>query len=333
MADVAVAEPQWPYKRRRNLPIWVSVWGRVIKEKRLATVGLVILAVFFFSGIFANFVAPESYKEQHMERLELVDTDAGYQAIQYVGPSWGHPFGLDERGRDVLSLVIYGARISLIVGLGTILVGITFATIVGLGSAFLGGKIDTSIQRIVDGVMVFPWLVALLVIVTTLPQRSPVDWIDTSWWGVLKVIFTLGILDIAWVSRIIRSAALSAKENQYVDAAKALGAPGTRIMFRHMLPNIMAPIITMATLTMGFAILSEAVLSFLGYGVPPPNPSWGNMLSFQGRDYLFRAPWMAIVPGVIISMVVFAINVLGDGLRDILDPRMRGAGAAIGLDR
>jgi len=215
------------------------------------------------------------------------------------------------------------------VGLGTVALGISLATLVGVTSAWLGGKFDTVTQRVVDGVMIFPWLVVLLVVVTSLPENSPVGWLDTAQWGMAKVIFTLGILDVAWVSRVIRSAALAVKENQYIESARALGAPGWRIMLRHILPNIMAPIITMATLTLGYAILSEAVLSFLGHGIPPPNPSWGNMLSLSGRTFLFRAPWIVIAPGVTIALVVFAINVLGDGLRDLLDPRLRGRGRTL----
>ena len=333
MEEQTTGDALLAWQPRRNWPVWVTVWGRLVKEKHLATVGLVIIAVFFFAGIFSDFIAPEGFNEQHVDRLTLVESEEGLRSVEIMGPSLNpfYPLGLDDRGRDVLSMIIHGARISMLVGLGTVAIGISLATIVGMSSAWLGGRFDTVIQRVVDGFLVFPFLVVLLVIVTSFPAKSPVGWIDTTQWGLAKVIFTLGILDVAWVSRIIRAATLAAKENQYVDAARSLGAPGHRIMFRHLLPNIMAPIITMATLTLGFAILSEAVLSFLGHGVPPPNPSWGNMMTNTGGAYLFRAPWLIIIPGVAISLVVFAVNVLGDGLRDLLDPRLRGGSAKLGM--
>ena len=329
---VGMTEVEWRPPRRRNWPIWVTVWGRMVREKRLATVGLAIIVVFLLAGIFSGLIAPEGYDEQHTDRLRVVEEE-GIEILELVGPSLNpfHPLGLDHRGRDVLSLIIHGARISMFVGLGTAVLGISLATVVGMVSAWLGGKYDTIIQRVVDGVMIFPWLVLLLVIVTTIPAKSPIGWVDTEQWGLAKVIFTLGVLNVAWVSRIIRSSTLAARENQYVDAARALGASGHRIMLRHLLPNIMAPIITMATLSLGYAILAEAALSFLGYGIPPPNPSWGNMMNFAGGLYLFRAPWLIVAPGVAISLVVFAINVLGDGLRDLLDPRLRGSAGHITL--
>jgi peptide/nickel transport system permease protein len=214
----------------------------------------------------------------------------------------------------------------MIVGLGVVLLGTTLATILGIASAWFGGKTDTLIQRIVDGLMVFPWLVTLIVIVTILPESSPIAFLDIASWGTLKMILALALLDIAWVSRVIRSAAMAVKENQYVEAARAVGASGWRINFYYILPNIMAPIITIATLNLGFAILSVSVLSFLGHGIPPPNPSWGGMITGIGQSYLYQAPWLAIFPGIALALVIFGINVLGDGLRDLLDPRMKGAG-------
>jgi peptide/nickel transport system permease protein len=296
MEQTEVAAPQFEeaLKRRKELPLWIGVWGRVYKEKPLAALGLTIVAVFLFIAIFADAVAPE----------ELM--------------------GLDNLGRDVLTRVIYGARVSMFVGVGTVLLGTSLATILGMASAWFGGKIDTFIQRIVDGLMVFPWLVTLIVIVTILPEKPPIEILDIASWGTLKVILALALLDIAWVSRVIRSAVMAVRENQYVEAARALGASGWRINYHYILPNIMAPIITIATLNMGFAILSESVLSFLGHGVPPPNPSWGGMITGIGQSYLHQAPWLAIFPGLVLALVIFGINVLGDGLRDLLDPRLKG---------
>ncbi len=329
-----VAKLDKTLKRRKELPIWIGVWGRILREKPLAAAGLIIVALFLFIGIFANFIAPEGLNEPHLERLELIigGGNEGSVSVNFIGPSWEHPMGLDNLGRDLLSRVIYGARISVIVGFGTVLLGTTMATIVGMTSAWIGGKFDTALQRIVDAAMVFPWLVFLLIVVTTLPNSPPfpLPGEDVATWGMVKVIIALSILDIAWVSRMIRSAAMAVKENQYVEAARAMGASGWRINFHYILPNIMAVIITVATLNLGYAILSEAFLSYLGHGVPPPNPSWGGMLTRQGGDYLFRAPWIAFFPGLMISLVIFGINVLGDGLRDLLDPRLKGSSGNFG---
>jgi len=314
-------------KKRKELPLWIGVWGRVYKEKPLAAVGLTIMLVFLFVAIFADVVATEGMSEPHLERLGTIETEQGSR-IKLIGPSLNpfHPMGLDNLGRDVLTRVIYGARVSVIVGVGTVLLGTTLATMLGMASAWFGGKVDTVIQRIVDGLMVFPWLVTLIVIITILPKKPPVAFLTIASWGTLKVILALALLDIAWVSRVIRSAAMAVRQNQYVQAARAVGASGWRINYQYILPNIMAPIITMATLNMGYAILSESVLSFLGHGVPPPNPSWGGMITGIGQSYLHQAPWLAIFPGLALALVIFGMNVLGDGLRDLLDPRMKGTG-------
>ncbi len=321
-ADVATA----PFGlKRRELPLWIGIWGQIIRQKPLAAVGLLIVATFFFFGIFANFLAPEGLNEPHTERLELITLPSGLKEKIMEGPSLSHPMGLDNLGRDVLSRVIYGARISMFVAIGTAVLSTSLATILGMGSAWLGGKADTSIQRIVDGMMIFPWLVVLIVVVTTLPEEPPIGFLGDAEWGVAKVIFALAIINIAWISRVIRSSSMAVRENQYVEAAQAIGASGWRINRHHILPNIMAPIITLATLGMGYAILSEAAISFLGHGIPPPNPSWGGMLTTKGQSYLHQAPWLAIFPGLMIVLVVFGINMLGDGLRDLLDPRLRGS--------
>jgi len=325
-AEVAAPQLEEALKSRRELPLWIGVWGRVIKEKPLATFGLAIVSVFLFAGVFANFVAPEGLNEPHPERLKLIETETGVTK-EFLGPSLipFHPMGLDQLGRDMLSRVIFGARTSMIVGLGTVAIGTTLAIVLGMASAWFGGRVDTLIQRFVDAMMAFPWLLFILVIVTLLPTQPPIDLPGgAATWGMLKVIFALAILDIAWVSRVIRSASMTVRENQYVDAARAVGCSGWRINTRYILPNIMAPIITLATLNLGYAILSEAFLSFLGQGIPPPNPSWGGMLSGLGKTYQFRAPWIAFFPGLMITVVIFGINILGDGLRDLLDPRLRG---------
>ncbi|MFQ5933462.1 MAG: ABC transporter permease, partial [Dehalococcoidia bacterium] len=265
----ARAEERVP-KKRRELPLWIAVWGQVVKEKPLAAVGLAIIAVLFFVGIFAHWLAPEGFNEPHQERLELIDFElvegttveafkgeTGLQQTRYVGPSLSpfYPMGLDNLGRDLFSRIIYGARVSMIVAIGTVSLHILLAAVVGMTSAWFGGKIDTFIQRIVDAWMIFPTLVVLIVLVTTLPQEPPFSpFTDTSW-GIFKVVLALALTGIGWTSRIIRSAAMAVREYQYVDAARALGASGWRINLRYILPNIMAPIITLSTLLMGFAIL------------------------------------------------------------------------------
>lgn len=319
-------------KKRKELPIWIGVWGQVVKHKPLASVGLAIIFLLFFVGIFANFLAPEGMNEPHLERLGL-ETVNGVERQILKGPSLSpfHPMGLDRLGRDLFSRILYGARISMFVAVGTVALGTGAATVIGMTSAWLGGKTDTFIQRIVDAMLIFPWLVVLIVVVTTLPQEPPFDFFGDSSWGVSKVILALALTNVAWISRVIRSAAMTTRENQYVDAAVAMGASGLRINMLYILPNIMAPIITLATLGMGYAILAEAAISFLGYGIAPPNPSWGGMLSSGGQAYFHRAPWLAIFPGLMIVLVVFGINVLGDGLRDLLDPRLRGKSERLGV--
>ena len=227
-------------------------------------------------------------------------------------PSAQFYFGTDNLGRDIFSRIVYGARVSVTVGFGAVSIGICLATIIGVGSGYCGGKSDVLVQRLVDAQMAIPGLLLLLNIMAV---TGP---------GLLNIILALGIVSAAGSSRIIRSAALAAKENQFVEAARAVGASHLRIILCYILPNIMAPIIIISTVSLGFTILIESTLSFLGFGVPPPYPSWGEMLSGSGRSYMHKAPWMATWPGVAISLAVFGFNMLGDALRDLLDPRLRG---------
>ncbi|HLC30670.1 MAG TPA: ABC transporter permease, partial [Dehalococcoidia bacterium] len=230
-------------------------------------------------------------------------------------PAPGFLLGNDNIGRDLLSRVIFGARVSITIGLGVIALGLTSATILGIVTGFYGGRVDMLLQRLVDTWMAFP---GLLILITIISVIGP---------GLWNVIFVLALGVAFRASRVMRSATLSVKENQYIDAARAMGARDLRIMWQHVLPNIMAPIIILATLEFGSVILVESSLSFLGYGVPPPFPSWGGMLSGVGRQYMYQAPWMVIWPGLAISAAVFGFNMLGDALRDLLDPRLRGAGS------
>ena len=276
-----------------------GLW-RLVREKPLGAFGGALVLVLMLCAIFAHWIAPYPYDETNV-RQRLKPPGAQFY------------LGTDNLGRDVFSRIIYGARISVTVGFGAVTLSILLATIMGVTSGYFGGKIDVLVQRIVDAAMAFPTLVILLSIMAVLGP------------GLLNVILVLGIVPSANRSRVIRSATLAAKENQYVEAARAVGASHLRILLCYILPNIMAPIIIVATNALGAVILVEATLSFLGFGVPPPYPSWGEMLSGSGRSYMYKAPWMAIWPGVAISLAVFGFNMLGDALRDLLDPRLRGS--------
>ncbi len=283
--------------RRHSLLVDLSI--RLVREKPLGTFGGVIVLVLLVAGIFADFLAPYGVYDIHLpDRLEA--------------PSAEYILGTDNVGRDLLSRIIFGARISMIVGLAASAINVLVAVAIGLPSGFIGGKFDLSLQRVVDAFMCFPWLFITLTIMAITGA------------GLLNVIIVLGVLYGIWSSRLIRSAAMGIKENLYVEAAVATGATTLRILVRNILPNIMAPIIVLFTISVGGMILAEASMSFLGFGIPPPEPSWGGMLSGEGRQFMLRAPWLAIWPGLALTLSVFGINMLGDAVRDILDPRLRG---------
>jgi len=290
--SVEVAE-----RRRRH---WLTdLVVRLVREKPLGTVGGVIVLLVLLVAIFAGQLAPYGMAEQSLaDRLEP--------------PSGEHWLGTDHLGRDLLSRIIYGSRISLYVGLGGSALCTLIATLIGLISGFSGGKTDMGIQRFVDAFMCFPALFIYLTVMALLGQ------------GLAQVIIVLGIARGIHQSRVLRGAVIGIKENVYVEAARAIGAPTTRILFRHILPNIMAPVITIFAVSSGYVILGEATLSFLGYGIPPPTPSWGGMLSGSGRRYMEQAPWLALWPGIALVIVVYGLNMLGDAVRDLLDPRLRG---------
>jgi peptide/nickel transport system permease protein len=226
------------------------------------------------------------------------------------GPSWAHLLGTDEVGRDVLSRVIYGARISAIVGIGATLVGTTVGALIGVISGYVGGKWDMAIQRIMDIIMAFPGLVLSIAIMAVLGP------------SINNVILAISIPSIPRANRVVRSVAVSVRGFPFVEAAKAVGCKPTRIIFRHVIPNTLASYLIVATSMLGAAILIEASLSFLGLGVPPPHPSWGRSLS-EAMQYMYKAPWLSIFPGLAISIIVFAVNMFGDALRDVWDPRLK----------
>jgi peptide/nickel transport system permease protein len=272
---------------------------RLFREKPLGTVGGIIVLLLLVTGIFADLIAPYGMNETHT-------------ADSLAAPSNKHLLGADNLGRDILSRIIFGARISLIVGLAAASISVCLATLIGVLSGFLGGKFDLIAQRFVDAWLCFPGLILLIVIVSLMGP------------GMQQVIFALGIQYGISASRIVRGATMAVKQNMYVESATATGCSPLRIMIRHILPNVMAPIIIVFTTQVPAMILTEASLSFLGFGIPPPTPSWGGMLGGSALTSMFLAPWMAIWPGLALAIVVYGVNMFGDALRDLLDPKLRG---------
>ena len=275
------------------------------RRKPLGALGGFLVLVMLVMAVGAPWIARYAYDESIPgSRMKAPDSQF-----------W---MGTDNLSRDMWSRVVYGARVSVTVGFITIALAILIATAVGVSSAYLGGVYDIAVQRVVDAWMSFPYLVIILSIMAVLGP------------GLLNLILSLSVLVAAQFARVIRGATLSVMQNPYIESARAVGSGHSRIVFRYVLPNIAATIIILATIGLGGVILAESSLSFLGLGVPPPQPSWGAMLAGSGRSYMQRAPWMAIFPGAAISLAVFGFNMLGDALRDVLDPRLRGTGIGPG---
>ena len=283
--------------RRRGLRI--QSIGRAAKRSPLGTIGVVIVLILLICGIFADFIAPYSYSETNL-----------LQALR--SPSRDYWFGTDDLGRDVFSRVVYGARISIIVGAAAVAAATIGAVTLGLVSGYVGGWVDLLLQRLVDAWLAFPPLVILLTLVAIFQP------------GILTLIIALSVGELFRFSRVVRGAVLQVKSEAYIEAALVVGNSNARIMWRHILPNIVPVVLVLITISLGVVILTEATLSFLGYGIPPPFPSWGRMLSGTGALYLYDAPWMAIFPGVAITIAVFGFSMAGDAIRDRLDPRLRG---------
>ncbi len=285
--------------RRKRGPVLHFI-GRLFREKPLGAAGAVVFMLFLFCGIFADVLAPYGMNQiSPLNRLKP--------------PSWAFPFGTDNLGRDMLSRCLYGAQLSVIIGFCAAGIATIISVFLGIVSGYLGGKFDLVLQRFVDAWMSFPDLIILIVVVSVVGPGMP------------QIIVTLGLLLGIAGSRIIRGAVVSVRENMYVHAAQSTGASTFRILWRHILPNVMAPVIVLFTTRVGTVILAESGLSFLGLGVPPPAPTWGGLLSGSGRTFMLQGPWLALAPGLCLTIVVYATNMFGDALRDLLDPRMRGS--------
>jgi peptide/nickel transport system permease protein len=282
-------------------PSRLSVTRRILRFCRrepLGTFGLVLVIVMAAAGLSAELIAPYS------------PTSNDFSAMMEA-PSWAHPLGTDQFGRDLLSRIIYGARTALIVGLSSALVGGLAGLVLGVGSAYFGGLIDLVLQRVFDVVMAFPLIIMALAVVAIFGP------------GVHNVIAAITIPLIPRCARVVRASALTIREVPYVDAARACGYGHTRIILCHMVPNVMAPFLIMVTAFVGQAVLAEASLSYLGLGVQEPVPAWGLMLQGGAEEYASSAPWIAIFPGLAIMLSVLGVNLFGDALRDTLDPRLR----------
>ena len=272
---------------------------KFVRTKPLGAAGAFIILAMMVVGALSEVLAPyDPYRPDY--------------GLQFARPSVDHWFGTDEFGRDVLTRIIYGARIALFVGFTASFAGCTLGGLLGVTSAYSGGKVDLLLERLMDMLLAFPQLILALAISSILGP------------AVQNVVIAISIPIIPRAARVVRATALSVKENVYVEAVQALGATRPRVVLRHIVPNVVAPYIIMLTAQLGGAILAEAALSYLGLGAAEPTPSWGLMLSGSALSYAEKAPWIAVFPGIAISLGVFGFNLFGDSLRDALDPKLRG---------
>ena len=270
-----------------------------LRHKPMGMISLILLVFLISVTVLASWIAPYGIDEA---------TDRYAQA-----PSLQNWFGTDHLGRDVLSRVLYGGQVSIRVGFVAVVIGLGVGVVVGVMSGYIGGWLDMALQRVVDILMAVPNILLALTIVASFGA------------GIWNVTFAIAIGIAPRAARVVRGSTLAVRGMPYIEAAESLGMTSVRLMARHVLPNIMAPIIVIASIQLGVAIIVEASLSFLGLGVPLNVPTWGNMLSGAGLRYMVRAPWMAVAPGLALTVVVVALNLFGDSLRDILDPRLRGS--------
>ena len=280
---------------------------RMWKEKSLGAISGIIILILILVAIFADALAPYDYLEMHL-------TD------RLTGSSARYLLGTDQMGRDLLSRLIHGARLSLTVGLAATALNVVVATLIGGTSGFLGSRVDLVVQRLVDAWMAIPGLLVLLTIMSIVGRGLP------------QLIVVLGVSGGIGGSRLIRGAVIDIKENAYFQAVEVIGASRWRTFIRHVLPNIAPVVIIIFSINVGGVIITEASLSFLGFGLPVGVPSWGAMLSREGREYMQQASWLALWPGLCLTIVVYSLNMFGDAVRDLLDPRLRGGGGRLGAD-
>lgn len=299
MDDTRTIVPQTALERKRRNPL-KDFLTRMVRTKPLGTISGVIVLLFFFVGVFAGILAPFGFNEQ-------------FRGEYLTSPSLSHWLGTDNIGRDIFSRIIYGARISMIVGVVGSLASLVVSCAIGLPTGYFGGKFDLLAQRFIDAWIVFPDLILLILLVALVGP------------GLWNIVFILGLTYGLGGSRSVRGAVIGIRQNAYIESAKAIGASTPRILLRHLLPNIAPFLLVLVSTRMPGMMLAEAGLSFLGLGVPPPTPSWGGMLSGAGINYMYAAPLLSIWPGLALSIVVYSSNMLGDALRDLLDPKLRGA--------
>ena len=285
-------------KRRNAL---TNFFVRLVKEKPLGFSSGTVILLLILVAIFGGELSPYPYTELHLiDRLE--------------GPSLQYLLGTDQAGRDLLSRLIFGARVSVLVGLAVTTISIVISTVIGGISGFVGGKLDLTVQRFVDAWMAFPGLLLLLTMMAIVGK------------GLLQIILVMGISGGIGGARVIRGAVIGIKENIYFDVAEAVGSSRWRSLIRHVVPNITPVIIVSFSTSIGGVIMALAALGFLGFGLPPTIPDWGGMLSREGRKYMEQAPWLALWPGLCLTITIYSLNMFGDAMRDLLDPRLRGGG-------
>ena len=299
MDDTRIAVPQTALERKRRNPLTDFI-TRMVKTKPLGTVSGIVVVLFLVVGVFADVIAPFGFNEQ-------------FRGDYLSPPSLAHWLGTDQIGRDLFSRIIYGARVSMLVGVIGSLTSLIVSCAIGLPSGYFGGKFDLLAQRFIDAWIVFPDLILLILLVALVGP------------GLWNIVFILGLTYGLGGSRSVRGAVIGIRQNAYIESARATGATTPRILLRHLLPNIAPFLLVLVSTRMPGMMLAEAGLSFLGLGVPPPTPSWGGMLSGAGINYMYAAPLLSIWPGLALSIVVYSSNMLGDALRDLLDPKLRGA--------
>jgi len=302
-------------ERRRTATRWARNAWSFCRRKPLGGIGAAIILIMLIAAIFVDarlvgsdepLLAPHQYNQQVFGEENL-------------GSSWAHPFGTDQLGRDIFSRILYGARISVIIGLSVVTIAAAISLLVGTVSAYYSGWFDTIIQRIVDVFLAIPAIILLIYALTVFAGTSG------AYRKMFWIILIVGIVIAASSIRVVRGAALATASNPYVDAARTIGASNTRIIFRHIMPNVFPVVIVLSSVGLGTAILAEAAISFLGLGIPEPFPSWGTMLSINGSSQFRAHPMQAIWPGLAIALAVWGFNMFGDALRDVLDPRLRGS--------